>query len=102
MEELYVYIMPNPDSPSNSSLTLNFSRLGEPKVCNGFFNSEQLMNCAKYKVEPCLMMPDCFRVCGELECWRGEEMSPFFNIVVPKNISQENAKNLCIFYNSVD
>ena len=72
----------------------------EDKVCNGFFNSEQLMNCAKYKVEPCLMMPECFKTCGELECWRGEELSPFFNIVVPKNVTQENAKNLCIFYNS--
>ncbi len=72
----------------------------DDKVCNGFFNSDQLLQCAKYKVEPCLMVEDCFKTCSELWCWRGDEKHPFFNIVVPKNITNDNAKNLCIFYNS--
>jgi hypothetical protein len=102
MEDIHVYIYPSEEQNATypAQVNLNFTRMPEDKVCNGFFNSEQLMNCAKYKVEPCLMMPECFKTCGELECWRGEEKSPFFNIVVPKNITSENAKNLCIFYNS--
>lgn len=72
----------------------------EDKVCNGYFTSNQLMYCAQYKVEPCLMTGDCQTQCGELDCWRGAETSPFFGLVVPRNITAENAKNLCIYYNS--
>ena len=46
------------------------------------------------------MVEGCFKTCSELLCWRGDEKTPFFNIVVPKNITNENAKNLCVFYNS--
>lgn len=69
-------------------------------MCTGYFTSDQLNFCAKYKVEPCLMMPQCYSQCGDLDCWRGTETKPFYSMVVPKNISNDNAKNLCIFYNS--
>ena len=72
----------------------------EDKVCNGFLNNEQLLLCSKYKVELCIMIPECYKVCNDLECWRGEDTQPFFNIVVPKNITSDTAKNLCTFYNS--
>lgn len=72
----------------------------EDKVCNGYFTSDQLNFCAKYKVEPCLMMAQCYSQCGEIDCWRGEEKHPFHSLVVPKNITTDNAKNLCVFYNS--
>jgi len=46
------------------------------------------------------MLSDCYTTCGDLECWRGDDKHPFLSLVVPKNISVDNAKNLCIFYNS--
>lgn len=51
-------------------------------------------------MEPCLMLPECQQVCGDLECYRGDDKLPFFNMVVPKNITAENSKNMCIYYNS--
>lgn len=72
----------------------------EDKVCNGFFTSDKLMQCAKYKIEPCMMLEECYSTCDELECYRGDEKQPFYYMVIPKNITLENAKNLCTFYNS--
>jgi hypothetical protein len=112
MEDLYIYLVPpetiDPEHPPSLTVFLSllhgknalFIIVLEDKVCNGYFTSDQLMFCAKYKVEPCLMMPQCYTQCGSIDCWRGEEKAPFFSLVVPKNISTENGKNLCIFYNS--
>lgn len=69
-------------------------------MCSGFLSSDQLYACAQYTPIACMMNSQCIKNCSSLECYRGEETNPFYTIVVPKNIGQENAKNLCVFSNS--
>jgi hypothetical protein len=58
------------------------------------------MQCSKYKVEPCLMTPDCYSTCSELDCYKGDSEIPFHTLVIPSNMTTENAQSMCIFYSS--
>ena len=46
------------------------------------------------------MTGDCHNNCGVLECWRGEEQYPFYEMTIPIELTSDYAKNLCTFYNS--
>lgn len=46
------------------------------------------------------MNPDCFIQCKALDCYKGESNNPFYTMSVPKNITNDFAKNLCIYYGS--
>eukprot|EP00347_Sterkiella_histriomuscorum_P016909 403351387 len=102
MEDAYLYIFANPDQSNDSKITLQLNRLSEDKACNGLLNSEYLMQCSQYKTETCLMVKQCHDTCGELECWRGEETQPFYQMTIPADATTDYAKNLCSFFNSVD
>jgi len=93
MEDVIVYIIPSNDTTivGNATIQIQLSYFSEDKACNGFLNSDYLMQCSKYKIEPCIMTPDCYSICGELDCFKGEDEAVFHSIVVPKDIPLDSA-----------
>ncbi|CDW78062.1 UNKNOWN [Stylonychia lemnae] len=103
MEDAYLYIIPNEATSQDdqAAIKIHLNLLSEDKSCNGFLNSDQLMQCTPFKASACLNIIECSMACGVLECWRGEELSPFTELTIPIDLTNDYAKNLCTFYNNI-
>jgi hypothetical protein len=60
------------------------------------------MQCAKFKIDQCLLTTECYVICSALDCYKGDNATFFKEIAVPKDIAYEQAKNLCIYYATLD